>query len=176
MKKRVNTFHTCSTKFDYDRRIISKSTDAKIYRGVTLLTPGVFVDSITQAPVKYSKEVLKKYATNWVENYLNLDHSYETLNRIGFIENPRFEDGVVKADLYIYPVTDNAKDVINLIDSGLINWLSVEMKTEDKWDKSTGQRYVEKIEFIGAAVCTLPADPNTRINQDGPGPGKVWYE
>ncbi len=170
MKNKVNTFHTCSVKFDYNKRIISKSTDAKIYRGVTLITPGTFVDSITQAPVKYSKEVLREFASNWTENYLNLDHSYETLDRIGYIENPRFEDGVVKADLYIYPVTDNAKDVINLIDNGLINWLSVEITTEDYWSQEDDRRYAQDIEYIGAAIVLHPACEGSRINETGPRP------
>lgn len=177
MTKTVKTFHTHRLTFGFDDKVIRKSTTkAKIYRGVTLLTPGVFSDSMTQSPVTYSEDVLRKYADNWTDNYLNLNHSYEVLDRIGYIDNPRWEDGAVKADLYIYPVTENARNTIELIEKGLINWLSVEIKTEDRFDSSTRERYVHTIEFIGAAVVTLPACPDAKIKSDGPDVKSTHYE
>lgn len=174
MKKEQN-LRTVHIKFDYDTRLIGKTSDVRIYRNVTILTPGTYADSITNAGVKYSEGLLKRTAKEWESKYLNIDHSDRTLDRIGTVENPRFQDGKVKADLYIHPVTQNAKDVIGLIEDGLVNWLSVEILTEDDWNEES-QRYVKDLIYIGLAVVTTPADPNTRIKDSGPAPDSVFYE
>lgn len=168
MNKTFNSLHTPVIPFEYNEKIINKATDARIYRDVTLLAPGSWADSITLSPVIYPEEVLKRCATNWEENYLNLDHSYHVLDRVGYIQNPHFADHKVKADLYIFPITKNARDVIALIDKGLINWLSVEIKTEDGWDAKDNARYVKDMTFIGAAIVTTPACKDALIREDGP--------
>jgi len=175
MKKIVKSIHTPLVKFEFDNKYVDKSTDARIYRDVTLLLPGSWSDSITQSPVLYREDVLKKYASNWEENYLNLDHSYKVLDRIGYIMNPHFSNGKVKADLYIYPITRNARDVISLIDKNLINWLSVEIKTEDDWDSRNNIRYVRQMSFLGAAIVTSPACAGAKIKDDGPDFNPIKY-
>lgn len=166
--KKINTIHTPQVKFSYDTIIVNKATKARIYKNATLLTPGVFSDSITMAPVIYREDILKKFADKWESNYLNIDHSYKVLDRIGYIVNPHFANHKIVADLYIYPITRNARDVIALIDNNLINWMSVEIKTEDDWDMKENKRYVKEMEFIGAAVVTSPACSDAIIKEDGP--------
>jgi hypothetical protein len=68
--------------------------------------------------------------------------------------------------LYIFPVTEAAKSTIGLIDSRLIDWLSVELTSEDYWDNKLNKRCAGDISFIGAAIVTNPADPHTRIVVD----------
>ena len=68
-------------------------------------------------------------------------------------------------DLYIYPITRNAKDTIALIDAGLVNWLSIELKSEDVWNSADSKKYAKDIVFIGAAVVLYPACEDTRIKQ-----------
>ena len=174
-KKKINTIHTVYVNFEYDDRLIGKSSKTKIYRNATLLSPGTFSDSITMSPVKYSKDVLKKTYNNWKSNYLNLDHSHHVLDRIGRVMNPHFSDGAVKGDLYIYPITENAKDTIKLIDSKLINWLSVEIRTLDMWDLDD-ERYVDDIEYLGVAVVSEPACKEALIDEDGPSPPSFMYD
>ena len=166
--KTIRSIHTPLIPFSYDTKLIRKTIDARIYHNATLLLPGTWTDSITQSPVLYSEHVLKKYATNWEERYLNLDHSNRVLDRIGYIENPKFIDGAIKADLYIFPITRNARDAISLIDNKLVNWISVEIKTEDGWDPKNNMRYVKEMSFIGAAIVTTPACRNAKIIEDGP--------
>lgn len=168
MIKTVKTLHTPTIPFEYNAKVINKATDARIYRDVTLLSPGSWSDSITQSPVIYREDVLRKYAENWEENYLNLDHSYQVLDRVGYVRNPHFADHKIKADIYIFPITKNARDVIALIDNNLINWLSVEVKTEDGWDAKENIRYVKEMTFIGAAIVTTPACRDAIIKEDGP--------
>ena len=172
MSKRKNErhLHYPTIPFKYDKKILSKSTDVRIYRDTILLTPGEFSDSLTRSPVNYTEEAISESAHNWEENYLNVDHSYEVQKRLGFIQNTYYKDGAVRGDLYIFPVTQAAKDTIALIDSGLINWLSVELTTEDFWNPDDNKRYAGNISYIGAAVVTSPACDSTRIIEDGPAP------
>ena len=171
-KKNERSLHFPMVPFEYNKKILTKATDVRIYRDTILLTAGEFSDSITRSPVVYTEEAIAKSADKWEENYLNLDHSYEVLKRLGFIKNTYYKDGKVRGDLYIYPITQAAKDVIAQIDAGLINWLSVEITTQDYWDTETNQRYADDISYIGAAVVTMPACKNSRIIEDGPEPYK----
>lgn len=150
-------------EFTYDAKEVSKATNAKIYRGAIILTPGKYADSATRDYVYYSPEVLRKYATNWSTNYLNIDHSTSVIHRIGYVRNPRFEDNAVKADLYIFPYTSVARDTIALIDNGLVNSLSCEIITTDHYDYLQKCIVVDDIEFFGCAVVTNPACKEARI-------------
>ena len=162
-KKNERTLHFPMIPFKYNDKILSKSTDARIYQDAILLTPGEFTDSLSRSPVVYTEEAIQKSAGKWSENYLNLDHSYETLNRLGFIKNTYYKDGAVRGDLYIFPITNNAKDTIAMIDNNLVNWLSVELTTEDYWNTEDNKRYADNIDYIGAAIVLHPACENTRI-------------
>jgi len=171
-KKNERNLHFPVIPFEYNEKIISKSTDVRIYREAVLLTEGEFTDSISRSPIMYTKAEISKGSSNWSNNYLNLDHSFEVLKRLGFVKNPIFRDGCLKGDLYIFPITQAARDVIAQIDNGLVNWLSVEITTEDYWNNKDNKRYASNIEFMGAAIVLMPADKNTRINPEGSGPGK----
>ena len=170
MKKERN-LHFPMIPFKYDKKILTKSTDVRIYHNTILLTPGEFTDSMSSYPIVYSEENIMKTATNWQENYLNLDHSYEVLKRLGFIKNTYYKNGAVRGDLYIFPVTQAARDVIGQIDSGLINWLSVEITSNDYWDSKINKKCAGDITYIGAAIVTTPACQNSRIIENGPAPG-----
>ena len=156
--------------FEYNKKLQSKSTDARIYKDTILLTPGEFTDSISRSAVVYTEEAIRESASNWSGNYLNLDHSYSSLDRLGFVKNTYYRKGAVRGDLYIFPITNNAKDIIALIDAGLVNWLSVELTTDDYWDSEDSKRYASDIKYIGAAICLSPADTSTRIIESGPKP------
>ena len=161
MPERVN--HKLTTKFVYDNKIIQKSGDARVYNNAILLTPGSWSDACTRAPVEYTEEQLSKSASRWEQNYLNIDHSRGTLDRIGLVKNPKWFKSSVMADLYIYPITQNAKDTIALIDAGFVNSLSVELSSVDRWDYQTNKRFAEDISFFGCACVLDPACKGTKI-------------
>lgn len=161
--KRKLTIHSPLVPFQYSKKKLSKATDVRIYRDCVLLSEGTWSDSITNAPVFYHRDELRKGSIQWESKYLNLDHDYSVLKRLGFVENPYYENGKVLGDLYIFPVTQAAKDTIALIDAGLVNWLSVEMKTYDRWDYSENKIFAEDIRFIGAAIVLYGACPDSRI-------------
>lgn len=157
------TKHIHNVPLKYNTKILQKSSDVRIYKDTILLTPGEFSDAMTMSPVVYTDFELQKSAQNWDSDFLNIDHSWGTLDRIGYVKNTYGKKGIVYGDLHIYPITQRAKDTISLIDAGLVNWLSVEIMTHDRWDNKEKKMYAEDITFIGCAVVTHPACENTRI-------------
>ena len=163
MSKKVERhLHNAMIPFEYNKKVLTKSTDVRIYNDCALLSVGSWSDSITRSPIEYTAKALELGANNWEENYLNVDHSYETRNRLGFVENTYYKDGKVYGDLYLYPITTVAKDIIALIDGGFVNWISVELLSNDTWEDDS-RCYAKDITFIGAAIVLYPASDGTHI-------------
>ena len=121
---------------------------------------------ITQSPVIYKPEVIKKYSSNWKSNYIDLGHSWAPLDFIGTVQNQHFFENALHGDLYINPNTRNGEDTITLIDCGILNSLSVEMMTDDSWDSDSQMKCANELEFMGVAICGPqpgPACKDTRI-------------
>jgi len=144
------TKHTLTVKLSYDDKIIEKDGNARIYRDATLLTPGAWSDSTGMSAIEYTEEELKKSASNWESNYLNVDHNWGVLSRIGRVENTHWNKAV-------------KGDTIALIDGGLVNELSVELMSRDVWKAEDEKRYATDISFVGLAVVTLGACSETSI-------------
>jgi len=154
--------YTLLTDFTYSDKIIEKSGDARIYRDALILTPGIYSDSVVKSKTNFSSKELSKAINRWESNFLNLDHSRKTLDRIGYVKNIYWKDGIF-GDLYIYPITTNAKDAISLIDAGLVNSLSIEMTAEDKWDPIENIRVATDIIYFGVAIVTQTGCKDSRI-------------
>jgi hypothetical protein len=163
MSNKGRNLHYTIVPFEYDNKIISKATDFRIYRDTIIITPGEYSDSMTRTPTVYDEYELKLGAENWSANYLNLDHCFDVLSRVGFVKNPHWRKGAVRGDLYITPFTNAGKDVIAQIDAGLVNSLSAELTTNDIWDNKENIRKATNIEFIGAAIVLYPACGDARI-------------
>ena len=149
--------------FSYDDKIIQKSKD-RVYYNVTLMTPGRYVDALTNEPALIKSDVLSEYALNWESFYLDIDHDvYSVLSRIGYVEPKGWDGKSVKANLKILPITQNARDVISLIDAGLITDVSVEMRTEEVWDYSSEAYVPQSITFTGVGIVTQGACPDAKI-------------
>lgn len=158
-----NTIHKHILNLSYDNVTLSQYEDFRIYKNATILTPGEWTDSITREPVVYTASELEKSATNWKENYLDLDHSFTVNDRIGWVRSGHAENGCVKADLYINKRIQSGKDTIEKIDCGLVNNLSAELTTTDRYNFSVNKYYAEDIIFLGCAVVCYPACANSRI-------------
>jgi hypothetical protein len=137
----------------------------RIYEKATILTPGIWADSVTQKDCLYTAKALKKHSKNWESNHLDLGHDVANpLSIVGSVQNQCWEDGAIKGDLFINPITQNARDAIALIDAGLVNNLSIEMVTDDYWDNKQLIRSADDIVFLGVAIVgPFPACTNTRI-------------
>jgi len=107
---------------------------------------------ITQAPVLYEADIIKKYSTNWASNYVDLGHSWAPLDFIGTVQNQYFRDNALYGDLYINPNTKNGADAITLIDCGILKSLSIEMATDDSWNSDHMMRCANELEFMGVAI------------------------
>lgn len=142
-------------------------SNLRIYKGAVLLTPGTWSDSITNAPVLYRSDKLRKFSKNWEANTLTLGHDpmgADPLKVIGTVENQRWENGAVVGDLYINTILRSGQDAVALIEAGLINNLSVEMRTKDYWDSKDNIRCADDIRFQGVAIVgSHPACKGTRI-------------
>lgn len=150
-------------------RYIFKSSSSnisgdKIYKECTLIKPGTYADSSTATAHFYDGNVLRKCVHNWKSNYLNINHSNNPLDRIGFIDNPKWKDDSIVADLRILPVTQRAKDIINLIDNGLVYNLSIEAEIDREYDPSIKMMKITNIDFLGCAIVTDPACKDAVIN------------
>jgi hypothetical protein len=169
MKNEKRHLHSPVIPFKYDKKQLSMATDARIYRDCAMLKVGSWSDSISMSPIIYTKEALKAGSTNWKSNYLNVDHSFETRNRLGFVTSPYFKGDTVFGDLHIFPITTVSKDIIALIDADLVNWISVELTSKDDWNDDAGEMYANDIQFMGAAIVLYPAvKDGTYIKKDGP--------
>ena len=161
-----------NTPLIYNDTIVSKSHNTKIYKDAVLLTPGTWSDMISNSEILYKDEILSKYARNWETNYLDLQHSHHPLDMVGTVRNQRWgysdkiKKNAVLGDLYIDKTLHAGSDIVKLIDSGIVNQLSVEMTTEDYWDVKEKSRAVSEINFLGLAIIggpDIPACKDTRI-------------
>lgn len=149
--------------FSYNNKIISKSK-YRIYRDVVLLTPGEFVDALSNDKAIIKANVLKNTALKWESRYLDIDHAVnKVLARIGYVEPRGWNGKAVIGDLFILPITQNARDTIALIDAGLITDVSVEIRTEEFWCEEKEGFEITDITYLGVGIVTKGACPDAKI-------------
>lgn len=139
-------------------------------KGVILLAAGTWTDSNWGTPLVYSSEVLKEYAKNWFDNPLWVRHGGGTprsiTDKIGEIENQRYDDSKVLGDIILHGKTQTSNDTIELITSGLVNAISVEHSGRERWDPDEQAYRSEEIIFYGAAVVNKGACTVCTINNE----------
>ena len=152
----------------YDDTIVSKSHNTKVYKNAVLLTSGTWSDMISNSRILYKEEILSKYAKSWDSSYIDLQHSHHPLDMAGTVRNQRwgYSDKIKKkaviGDLYIDKTLHAGNEISKLIDSGIVNQVSVEMITEDYWDTASTTRAVSEIKFLGLAILGGPSIPACR--------------
>lgn len=130
---------------------------SKTYHDVTLLAAGTWIDSKSRQKIEYPKKTLEKYAKNWANNRLSVDHNHGVLGTIGYVSNQYYKDGRVMGDITIKTNTQIARDVMALIDDGQINAVSTEVETVDSYDKKTDSYKATELKFWGQSVVTQGA-------------------
>jgi len=166
MTKKKN-LHLPLIKFEHGIKHISKSSDWRIYHDAVILAPGVWQDAASNLKTYFPPNELRKAATRWRINYLNVNHDYKNpLARIGYVKNTYWDGEKIRGDLYILPTTNAGHDIIALIDANLVNWLSPELLSHDKWNAEKGLHMATDIEFIGCAVVLHPACPKAKIREE----------
>jgi hypothetical protein len=147
-------------------KTISKGTpNYRKYRNVPILHPGTFTDSLSKTPITYTGEVIRKSINNWEGMYVDLDHDIgRCLSRIGWVENPREKHGVAYVDIKLLGTPMVLDEVVTRIDAGLINAVSCELYTKDRYEN--GETTVEEILFDGLGIVVQGADPKALIKNE----------
>ena len=137
---------------EYDTNILQKGGKYKVYKSAVILTPGIWHDMMTRADVKWSEIKIKAFATNWITDYINLGHEHHPTDFVGKVANPRYIDGALRGDLCINKNLSRGKDVIEGIDEGILNQVSVEVISEDYWDSNEMIRCADNLKFMGVSI------------------------
>lgn len=144
-----------------------KEKDEFVYKDVIILAPGVWADSKTRAPVKYPRNILMKYANNWRNYHVTVNHSRNLDDYIGFVDNIRWSDekDAVIGDIHILAITEKAKDIIKMIESKKFKiGVSPNLYTKDIWNYEEKCREVRYILFDGVALVPEPACKRSILN------------
>lgn len=136
----------------------------RVYKGCVLLTEGIYTDSFSKRTMFYDGRVISKNAKNWQSNYLTIDHSKSIMDRIGYIENPRWDGKSLLADLRIMPITQRAIDLISLIDNKMASGFSIEAETKEVYDSKRKMLMLSEIQFLGGSIVTSPACEDAGIS------------
>ena len=147
-----------------------------LVEGVTLLSPGIWVDSAVGTPLEYTEAALREYATNWHSNRLWSVHTGGMPRRItdfvGDIENPRFENGSLKGDLFFHMLTDESRDTLSLVKGGIEGHIqpvsfSIEHEGKEIYMKESGHYTTDSLLFHGGAIVDEGASGGTKIMGEG---------
>jgi len=160
-------------------RVCYKSKDKNvlgdvIYHDVVILSPGTWNQQDAASQIHYPQDICTRDAKNWKRSFIYRMHTkradgtpIDSFNIVGLVEDQHFDyvkDAIV-GDLRIIPITQDARDVINQIDRGIIKYLSPEVRTWDKFNYATRRQEVTKLEFNGVAlVIDNPACKTTMID------------
>lgn len=167
------TIRRFSVPLKYDTKVVEKYSRDRVYRDAVALTPGSYVDALTNTTAEFSKQLLVEKAYSWERNergfvHLDIDHDiYHCLSRIGYVEPVGWSRNAVRVNLRIPAITQNAKDVIALIDAGMVNDLSVEVRTKEEWLDEKSVFMINDVVFTGLAVVTMGACRDAKIIETG---------
>jgi len=128
-----------------------------IFRDQVLLTPGKWGDSLSGNEYEYTDSVLQEAAKNWYANGVWVQHTgggpRSALGKVAVVENQRWQDGAVMGDIHFHQLTQESKDAVTLIKSGIINSMSVELGNDGYTrDKKTGIQQPKGLTFLGVAL------------------------
>lgn len=145
-----------------------------IYHDAIILSSGTWDQQDKKSQIHYPIEVCARDASNWARNFVYVMHTDRSdgtptnaFNIVGYVENPHFDytKNAIVGDIRIMPITQAGIDVINLIDRGVIKFLSPEVRTWDSINYYTKRREANKLEFNGVAlVVDNPACKDTIID------------
>ena len=146
-----------------------------IYSDVTILSNGTWHQQDKKSNIFYPTDILQRDALNWKRKFIYIKHTerkdgtpHDAFNIVGFVEKPHYsiDKNAIVGDLRIIGSTQIGKDVIQLIDKGIIKYLSPEVWTDDHYSYTKGSRVVTKLNFNGVAlVVDNPACKDTEINR-----------
>lgn len=163
---RMKTFqHEVPVSFEKSTVLKHAVLDAsyRTYKDVEILHAGDYVVGPMGMVVHYEAKELDLGV--WDSNWLNIDHSKNVLDRVGFVDRQWFnhDKSAVMGDLHILTTIQHGKDVVELIDRDLIDKLSIELRANVDYNEENDYYDASEIHFLGVGIVTFPADKDTRI-------------
>jgi len=118
----------------------------------------------------YPWSVIKNSGSSWVGKYSDFDHSDRLMDRNGKIIGVQFDDNSKSMSLdFAIPKISKNNDFIDMLDSGLVEDISVSMFVEDGVDpdlkEKFGAVYADKITGNGAGFVTDGAVEGAKITR-----------
>jgi outer membrane murein-binding lipoprotein Lpp len=135
-----------------------------------MLAEGTWTDSAVRTPLYYPAAVLRRCATNWEDTTGWSRHGggapRDITDKVAEIRNPRFEESAVVADVYLHGATQKSRDMIAMIDQGLVGFVSVEHRGQERYNPATRRLEAVDIAFDGFAFVNRGACTKCRLNED----------
>lgn len=145
-----------------------------LIRNVRLLAVGLWTDSMVRTPVFYPADVLRENAGNWTDNSYWSRHTggfpRRITEKIGIIQNQRFENDAIVGDVFLHGRTQESQDSIAYVkwarEQGVPVYTSVEHGGDETWNEAERRYELTSLYFTGAAIvnrgacttCTLPRE------------------
>lgn len=132
--------------------------DGLLVRDVILLAEGTWTDSNVRTPCHYSADVLKKYASNWKDNGVWSRHPggspRSVADKIGTVINCRYdpEHRAIVGDLLFHRRNQMSRDIADMVQTGLVNAVSVEIGGEEYYNRKTKMNEAVSIDGYGVAI------------------------
>jgi len=91
---------------------------------------------------------------------------------VGDIENPRFENGSLRGDLFFHMLTDESRDTLSLVKGGIEGHIqpvsfSIEHEGKEIYMKESGHYTTDSLLFHGGAIVDEGASGGTKIMGEG---------
>jgi len=139
-------------------------------KDVPLLATGTWTDSNFGTPLFYPEDVLERYAENWIDNSLWSRHGgfapRSITDKIGEVTNLHYNGGAVRGDLVLHGKSSTSRDTIEMLENGLVNYVSVEHGGSERWNEDTQSYIAEDLAFYGVAVVNRGACETCTINNE----------
>ena len=126
--------------------------------GIVALAEGTWTDSAVGTPLHYPAKVLEKDNGNWIAPSIWSRHAggspRSITDKIGTIKNPRYdaETKAVLVDGTFHGRSQESRDVIELIEEGIVTDVSAEVGGKEIWNAETKRYEAASLAFYGLAV------------------------
>lgn len=150
-------------RFNFSSGKFQELDGGLLIKDVKLLANGTWRDSTVNTATYYPVKILQEYAANWLDNAIWSKHrgyppvARDITDKIGEVQNQHFELDAVMGDIFLHGKTQKSKETIELIKSGMANFVSVEHFGKESFNPVERRVEAEELSFIGAAIVSKGA-------------------
>lgn len=150
-------------RFDFSSGKFQELDDGLLIKDVKLLANGTWRDSTVNTATYYPTKTLQEFAANWLDNAIWSKHRgyppvvRDITDKIGEVQNQHFELDAVMGDIFLHGKTQKSKETIELVKSGMANFISVEHFGKESFNPVERRVEAEELSFIGAVIVSKGA-------------------